>query len=195
MKLFYRLRYTLLLAILVLFAPTPALSATPELSARPSHWATPIEKASNLYRITPQLYRSAQIDKKDIALLQSLGIKTVVSLRALHSDRKLFKNSGIRMGRIKVITWKINDDHVVRALRAIRAAEKDGAVLLHCQHGADRTGLVSAMYRILYQNWTREQALDELLNGGYGYHSLWKNIPEYLKKVDVEAVRQRVEAS
>lgn len=195
MKLFYRLRYTLLLAILVSFAPIPALSATPEPSTRPSHWATPIDKASNLYRITPQLYRSAQIDKKDIALLQSLGIKTVVSLRALHSDRKLFKNSGIRMGRIKVIIWKINDDHVVRALRAIRVAEKDGAVLLHCQHGADRTGLVSAMYRILYQNWTREQALDELLNGGFGYHSLWKNIPEYLKKVDVETVRQRVEAS
>ena len=68
-----------------------------------------------------------------------------------------------------------------------------GPVLMHCKHGADRTGLVSAMYRILYQNWTREQALDELVNGGYGYHSLWKNIPEYLKKVDIEAVRQKVE--
>ncbi|MBS1196344.1 MAG: protein-tyrosine-phosphatase [Proteobacteria bacterium] len=195
MKLFYRLRHTLLLAIFLLLAPTLALSATPEQPARPAHWAVPVSPTHNLYRITPQLYRSAQIGKRDIALLQSLGIKTVVSLRALHSDRKLFKDSGIRIGRIKVITWKINDDHVVRALRAIKAAEKDGPVLLHCQHGADRTGTVSAMYRILYQNWTRERALDELLNGGYGYHSLWKNIPEYLKNVDIEAVRRQVEAS
>jgi len=83
---------------------------------------------------------------------------------------------------------------VVASLRAIKAAASDGPVLLHCQHGADRTGLVSAMYRLLYQNWTREQALDELLNGDYGYHALWKNIPEYLRTVDLEAIRKRVDA-
>ena len=186
-----QLRSLLLVAVLV----SPAvLAAAPAPAERPAQWAVPVDTARNLYRITPELYRSAQIEAADVARLKSLGIKTVISLRAFHSDHELLKDSGIRHQRIRVLTWKISDDDVVTALRAIRAAEKEGPVLLHCQHGADRTGLVSAMYRVLFQNWTREEALEELREGNYGYHSLWKNIPEYLAKVDIEAIRRRVEA-
>jgi protein tyrosine/serine phosphatase len=92
-----------------------------------------------------------------------------------------------------VSTWSVGDTQVIAALKAIKAAEKDGPVLLHCLHGADRTGLVSAMYRILYQGWTKDQALQELTEGGYGYHALWKNIPTYLRAVDVEKIRTAVE--
>lgn len=95
--------------------------------------------------------------------------------------------------RIPIYTWNIKDKQVVQALRAIRVAERDGPVLLHCQHGADRTGLVTAMYRVLYQQRSKEQALEELKHGGYGYHTAWKNIERYLRQVDVEAIRSRVD--
>lgn len=36
-------------------------------------------------------------------------------------------------------------------------------------------------------------ALEELTDGGYGYHSLWKNIPEYMM-VDVEKIRRGVDS-
>ena len=65
--------------------------------------------------------------------------------------------------------------------------------MLHCHHGADRTGLVIAMYRIIYQGWTKDAALDELLHGGYGYHAMWKNIPSYIKHADVEKIRNAVD--
>ncbi|MFZ3004094.1 MAG: dual specificity protein phosphatase family protein [Undibacterium umbellatum] len=159
---------------------------------RPADWATPVAEAQNLYRIHQDFYRSAQLDSKDIALLQSLGIKTVVSLRSFHSDDKLLQDSSIRLQRVGINTWSINDQNVIAALRAIKAAEKDGPVLLHCLHGADRTGLVTAMYRILYQAWSKEQAMEELINGGYGYHSMWRNIPKYLKKVNIEKIREGV---
>ena len=29
-----------------------------------------------------------------------------------------------------------------------------------------------AMYRILYQKWTKDKAIDEMLNGGYGFHAM-----------------------
>jgi protein tyrosine/serine phosphatase len=96
------------------------------------------------------------------------------------------------MQRIGINTWDINDNNVILALRTLRSAQQQGPVLLHCQHGADRTGLITAMYRILYQSWTKEQALEELTQGGYGYHSMWKNIPDYLRRVDVEKIRQGV---
>jgi protein tyrosine/serine phosphatase len=161
--------------------------------ARPSEWAEPISKASNLYRVTPTFFRSARLGKDDVARAKSLGIKTVVSLRSFHSDRSLLKGSGIKTIRVRINTWDIDDQQVVEALRAIRAAEKDGPVLLHCLHGADRTGLIAAMYRMLYQGWTKKQALHELQNGGYGYHAIWTNIEKYLHKVDVAQIRQRVE--
>jgi len=47
------------------------------------------------------------------------------------------------------------------------------------------------MYRMVYQNWNKEQASDELMNGGYGYHSMWKNIPSYIRKVDIEKIRSQ----
>ncbi|MFZ6656720.1 dual specificity protein phosphatase family protein [Undibacterium sp. TJN19] len=186
---------------IAVIVPMIALSLTTSVSLaqtsepRPANWAEPVAAAQNLFRVTPGFYRSAQLQSTDVARLQSLGIKTVISLRSFHSDEDLFKNSGIKLQRIGINTWDINDANVVRALRAVKAAEKEGPLLLHCMHGADRTGLVTAMYRILYQGWTKEQALEELTKGGYGYHSMWKNIPEYLQKVDIEKIRKGVEQS
>ena len=181
------------LALVLSLAPVSAAESAAQ-TGRPAAWATPVDPAFNLYRITPTLYRSRQIEAQDIAELKQLGIRNVVSLRAFHSDRDVLKGSGIAHTRIKVLTWNIGDDDVVKALRAIRRAEKEGPVLLHCQHGADRTGLVSAMYRMVFQGWTREQALEELQSGDFGYHTLWKNIPDYLRSVDVESIRRRVMA-
>lgn len=181
----------LLTCMTALSISLPASSAIAE-DARPAEWASPVATTQNLFRVTPAFYRSAQLQSKDLALLQALGIKTIVSLRSFHSDDKVLKNSGIKLQRIGINTWDINDKNVIAALRALQAAEKDGPVLLHCMHGADRTGLVTAMYRILNQGWTKDQALEELTKGGYGYHSLWKNIPDYLHKVDIDKIRQAV---
>jgi len=70
---------------------------------------------------------------------------------------------------------------------------ENGPFLIHCQHGSDRTGLMIAMYRIIYQNWSKDEALDEMVNGGFGYHSIWRNIISYLKKVDIESLKKQIQ--
>jgi hypothetical protein len=30
------------------------------------------------------------------------------------------------------------------------------------------------------------------MNGGYGYHSLYKNIPEFIKRTDIEEIKRQV---
>ena len=171
--------------------------ATLDASARPAEWAQAVAGAGrpveNLYRITPTLYRSAQPRRADVPALQELGIKTVISFRSFNSDERAFRGSpggsGIDLVRVPIDTWSIDDDEVQRALVAIQEAEKRGPVLIHCWHGADRTGVVAAVYRMALQGWSKEAARDEMLRGGFGYHTLWRNIPRYLDRVDTEKMR------
>ena len=79
------------------------------------------------------------------------------------------------------------------ALRAVRKAQaRWAAVLLHCQHGADRTGLISALHRVIFESWSKADALAEMRQGEFGYHAVWGNIPTYLKKVDIAALKSAV---
>jgi hypothetical protein len=50
------------------------------------------------------------------------------------------------------------------------------------------------MYRIVFQGCSKDEAIDELIHGGYGYHSLYTNIPEFIRQADIEEIRQRVNA-
>jgi protein tyrosine/serine phosphatase len=90
-----------------------------------------------------------------------------------------------------MLTWRVKDEHVIEVMRLIRQTE-NGPFLIHCKHGADRTGLMSAMYRVLEQGWTPEDALAELVDGGYGYHRLWKNIRRYVLEADVAKLRAAI---
>jgi len=60
-----------------------------------------------------------------------------------------------------LLTWRIKAPEIAQTLKIIREHQKQGAVLIHCYHGADRTGIMVAMYRIIYHNWTIEQAKKE----------------------------------
>lgn len=44
-------------------------------------------------------------------------------------------------------------------------------VLLHCQAGLHRTGVLTAVYRMEYEGWSREMALQELRDNGFGVYN------------------------
>jgi protein tyrosine/serine phosphatase len=167
-----------------------------EAVTRPSQWATPVAVPGvpNLHRISDTFYRSAQPEAEGFkTLAKGQGVKTVVSLRAFHSDKSLLDGTDMTLVRVPIFTWNIDSDDVIKALSAIRRAEQKGPVLLHCQHGADRTGLVTALYRVLYQGWSKAAALDEMTNGKFGYHAVWGNIPRFLRDANIEVLRKQVE--
>lgn len=173
--------------------PPPAVAAPAAAVQRPAHWAEPItlEGVRNLHRITPLLYRSEQPTALGMQNLEKLGIRTVINLRYFNNDKDEVRGTSLRTAQTRILTWRIGDDHVIEVMRMLKQTE-NGPFLIHCQHGADRTGLMSAMYRVLEQGWTPADALAELTDGGYGYHSVWKNIRRYMESVDVERLRAAI---
>jgi protein tyrosine/serine phosphatase len=191
---------TMQLTILGLFAALAIQSHAQDVAepvpappTRPGHWAEPmiVEGVPNLHRISPTLYRSEQPTALGMKNLEKLGIRTVINLRHFNNDDEEVKGTSLRTERIKILTWRINDRHVIEVMRMLRKTE-NGPFLIHCQHGADRTGLMSAMYRILEQGWAPDDALKELVDGGYGYHSMWKNIVRYVRSVDAAGLRSAI---
>ena len=173
-------------------APAP-LNEAASANTRPVQWAEPIamEGVANLHRISPMLYRSEQPTALGMKNLEKLGIRTVINLRAFNDDDDEVKGTSLRTEHIKILTWRIDDRHVIEVMRMLRQTE-NAPFLIHCQHGADRTGVMSAMYRVLEQGWTPEDALEELIDGGYGYHSMWKNIVRYVRSVDVAKLLESI---
>ena len=159
-------------------------------AVRNERWAAPIslDGVPNLHQITPTLYRSEQPTPLGFQNLEKLGIRTVINLRAFNDDLDELRGTSLRAVHVPVRTWHLETEDVVAVMRELRQPE-NGPFLIHCQHGADRTGLMSAMYRMLEQDWTADDALAELVDGGYGYHSMWRNIKRYVLSVDVDKLR------
>jgi protein tyrosine/serine phosphatase len=185
-------RHLALAALALTITGTPAQEPAP----RNERWALPItlEGVPNLHQITPTLYRSEQPTRLGFRNLEKLGIRTVINLRWFNDDAREAAGTSLRTERVKILTWNIDDEHVIDVMRMLRNRE-NGPFLIHCQHGADRTGLMSAMYRVLEQGWTPDEALEELTAGGYGYHSVWKNILRYVRSADVDELRAAIAAA
>jgi protein tyrosine phosphatase (PTP) superfamily phosphohydrolase (DUF442 family) len=168
--------------------PPPILTAE---QPRPTNWATPLDESFRFYTLSPTLYRSALPQANDLAQLHSRGIYTVVNLHQ-QSDEPWLAGSDVRRVHIPLRGDRVTDTQVIAVLAAIRAGEQDGGVLLHCKHGQNRTGLISAMYRIVYDGWSREEAMAEMLEGGFGTAERMEDAVGYMNRVDVNAVKQAI---
>jgi protein tyrosine phosphatase (PTP) superfamily phosphohydrolase (DUF442 family) len=121
--------------------------------------------------------------------LQQIGIKTIVNLRAFHSDRDEIGDTGLGYEHIYMKTWHPEQEDVVRFLKI--ATDKDKApVLVHCMHGADRTGTMNAIYRVAVEGWSKEEAVREMTQGGFNFHEVWTNLPPWIADLDIEAIRK-----
>ena len=179
-----------------------ATTTPPPSAPRPSDWATPVEAAGipNLYRVSGSLYRSAQptrdgfIDLGEGVHLVAgdAPIRTIVSLRTNHSDASLAASpSTVQLEHISVQSWHLEDEDVVRFLRIATDPVRQ-PVLVHCRRGADRTGAMVAIYRVVVEGWTKADAIGEMTRGGYGFSPVWQNLVRYVEELDVEAIRAQV---
>lgn len=161
--------------------------------ARPDTWATEVDVTGlhNVYQVSPQLYRSEQPDEEAFAQMEEMGLKSVLNLRGSQTDRDPAESTDLDLYLVEMSAGNVTEDQLLEAMEVIRDA--DSPVLVHCWHGSDRAGAVVATYRIVFQDWSKEAAIDEFKNGGFGYHKFfYPNLMDVLEDLDVARMKSEL---
>lgn len=144
----------------------------------------------NMYKIDTDIYRSEQPTEIDFKALQEYGIHEVLNLRRWHSDDDEAKGTALRLHRLKMRAGSVNEKQLVEALRIIY--NRKGPILVHCHHGSDRTGVVCALYRVIFQHVPKEEAISEMTGEEYGFHGIYKNLIRVIREADIERIKKEV---
>ena len=136
----------------------------------------------------------------DILIFKKGGDKEIANQMAAIEKMMAETRQEINVVRIK-FPWKDVGDYqktcedTVEALLLMKEVSESGnrSLFLHCTVGEDRTGLLSALWRMLDQGWSRWKAFDEeMCARGYGQgnpnkpYKVYKEIREDLTPLYME---------
>lgn len=140
-----------------------------------SAWAhSQNDNLPNFQKVDDHVYRGAQPTDSGFKELAQLGIKTIVDLRDVgeHSqadEEKIVTGLGMRYVSIPMHGLSTPKDDKVAAVQALFNDTTNGRVFVHCKRGADRTGMVVAVYRISHDQWDNKKALSEAKSYGMSF--------------------------
>ena len=105
---------------------------------------------------------------KDLNDLRNAGIQRIISLQSgifelLHNDlveRQFPCEFGMEQYDLKSSDIKPPEPWAVRKFLELMMFNSK-PTYIHCLHGVDRTGFMCAVYRMRFQGWSYERALDE----------------------------------
>lgn len=150
-----------------------------------------IAGVDNFAKVTDGVWRGAQPTAEGFATLKAMGVRTIVNLRALHSDRDLLRGLGLGYAHFPC-TAVLPDEEVVLKFLRVATTPACRPVFVHCEHGADRTGVAIAAYRMAVQGWANAKAKREL--PVFNFHDVFVPLERYLEGFDGDAARARVDA-
>ena len=195
-------RATTIFSITCLLAVTARVDADPQTSQVPTNQGTksPATRAigrklqekgvPNFGEVTPALYRGGLPSATGFKALARMGVKIVVDTHAASpNEEKEVQKLGMQY---VTIPWHCpwpKDEVFAKFLKLLH--ENQGKkVFVHCRLGDDRTGMMTAAYRIAEEGWTADEAMEEMKAFGFsrthhficpGLASYEKEFPEHLK--------------
>jgi tyrosine-protein phosphatase SIW14 len=130
----------------------------------------------NLAQVEAGVWRGGQPDFEGWQYLKSLGIKRDLKLNTIReaSDALAISNG------MEIIYLPINLEQMTIGkpdpdkLNAAIAAIKPDGTYIHCERGQDRTGLIVGAYRVKIEQWTKENAYQEMLT--HGFHPILRGL-------------------
>jgi len=178
---------TLVLSSTLFSAPRNRASAHPQAQTAPERSASQtltIPSLPNSACVTPTLYRGAQPKREGYAELKKLGIEIVIDFRTeddeIHTEQDHVESLGMRFVSLPWSSWhNPRRDEIISFFSLLRenAGKK---IFVHCEFGSDRTGLMIALYRLVSDRWTPDQAMEEMK--AFHYHSfLYSHLGKYVR--------------
>lgn len=114
-------------------------------------------------------YRSPQLSGEALNwVIDRYGIKTVVNLRGHNPDKEWYqeeaavcRDRNVALVDLSLSSQSLPEPRLLRSIvETLETAERP--MLIHCQSGSDRSGMVSALYRIEVLGQDNEAAMREL---------------------------------
>jgi tyrosine-protein phosphatase SIW14 len=190
-------RGTAILLFILLFAVTvPIDGAAPQTSQGTTNQGTksPAARAigrklqekgvPNFGEVTPTLYRGGLPNSTGFKTLAKMGVQIVVDLHAASpSEEKEVQNLGMQYVTIPWHCPRPKDEVFAKFLKLLH--ENQGKkVFVHCRLGDDRTGMMTAAYRIAEEGWTAGEAMEEMKAFGFSraHHFLCPGLADYEKE-------------
>jgi len=143
------------------------------------------------------LYRSGQLTPEGLdRIVRERGIKTIVSLRTSRIsghvppdswEEEFCRDRNLNHRRIVPRVWEADEKGKVPAEKAIEEFlqvmdNRDNyPVLVHCFAGIHRTGTMCAIYRMEYDRWPAERAINEMQQCGFELADMVEEIEGFLR--------------
>ncbi len=119
-------------------------------------WVLGLRLTGNVHEVdATQVFRSAQLSPARLTeLVNAKGIKTIINLRGEHPEDDWYRDevsAGEKLG-LAYENLALSANHepdnatLKRLVELMRNAKRP--LLIHCEAGADRSGLASALYRL-----------------------------------------------
>nr|WP_255616454.1 tyrosine-protein phosphatase [Microvirga puerhi] len=127
----------------------------------------------NKHRVSGRLWRSAQPAPHQISRLKDEGVRTIVNLRGgrEHGSWQLQKDVCERLG-INLVEFVVRSRGAPDRETLLTAKDFFETIeypaVLHCKSGADRAGFVAALYLIVHEGRSVDEALRQL-SARYGH--------------------------
>lgn len=122
----------------------------------------------DISQITDAIYVGGQPNPPDLEDLQALGVRLVISMRALRSPTQRFAEPAIPVLWLRTVDSPFTPIPTRTFLKGVRAAldviAAGGKVFVHCKHGRHRSVAMAACI-LIAQGDTAEEAMQRLKRG------------------------------
>lgn len=130
-----------------------------------------IENIPNFHTVTDTIHRGGQPSREQLLVLKESGFKSIINLRSrlrqVEMERQWVEKIGMFYHSYPLRYWLSPDIKDMEKLFSVLESPDRQPVFIHCFHGADRTGIVVAAYRIMREDWTFEEAYREMVACGF----------------------------
>lgn len=135
----------------------------------------------NLQTISDQISRGGRPERIDLEQLKNQGFKTVINLdndsKVEATEKANVEKLGMKFYSFPMNAWQTPEDQKVNTILSLMSDQKNYPIFIHCHHGRDRTGMMSAIYRVLEQKWTQEAAHEEMM--ALGFRQIFTKMDQY----------------